>query len=79
MATVLKFWALLDGKKTLIGTVLLFIGAFITEMLIGNWQLSIASLPKIASTFNWFGMAMGGIGMAHKFDKANNQSTDKPV
>ena len=55
-----------DGKKTIIGTVLLIGGAILTEVVMGIWGIDTAEVRNSASTANWFGLVMGGTGLTHK-------------
>lgn len=59
----------LDGKKTVIGAIALFAGAFIDEVLIDKWGVTWDRLESLGSTFDWFGMVMGGTGLAHRYAK----------
>lgn len=71
--TLNEIWAFLDGKKTYIGTAFLFAGTFFSEVLISMWHIKYSWAAPMASTLNWIGMAMTGIGVSHKAIKNNNQ------
>ena len=58
-----------NGKKTLIGTIMLWVGAFGSQVVIGVWGISDPLVPIAIETLNWFGMAFGGVGVAHKIAK----------
>lgn len=62
-------WKLLNGRKTIIGSVLLITSAFSDQVLMGIWDVAWSALPQISSTCDWFGMALGGVGLAHKWQK----------
>jgi len=62
-------WNWLNGKKVIIGTVFLILAAFGQEVLLNVWRLWPEILPKAIETFNWLGMALGGVGLIHKAQK----------
>ena len=66
MKTIMNFWKFLSGKKTAIAMVVLFAATFIVEVVIGQWGATADWLPKLVSTLNWVGMALGTVGMSHK-------------
>lgn len=59
-----------NGKKTIIGSVLMTVAIFLTEVVIGFWDYNPAWMPGIISTLNWVGMVLGGTGLIHKGVKA---------
>ena len=65
-----KLWAWFDGKKTLIGTIILFGSAFVSQVLMGIWKLPAYPWEQIAMTMDWVGMAVAGLGAVHKAQKA---------
>ena len=70
LITVAWRWA--SGKKTNIGTVLLIASAIIQQVVMGIWGISGEALLSLSQTFDWFGMALGGVGLVHKYRKAKN-------
>lgn len=69
-------WTWFDGKKTLIGTIILFLSAFVSQFLQGIWQLPAEPWNKVSMSLDWIGMAVAGLGAVHKAQKA---ATTKPV
>lgn len=59
-------WTWLSGKKTTIAAVLLVLAAFLQQVVVGQWELSAAWIPKAVATLEWFGMILGGVGLTHK-------------
>ena len=58
--------AWLNGKKSLIGTALLFLAVFGNEVLIDLWDFNPSWLVPAIKTCSWFGMFFGGVGLGHK-------------
>lgn len=78
MIALKELWEFLNGKKTIIGAMLLIVGAFMGEVIVGIWGFHATVIIKMASTLNWMGMAMGGTGIFHKLIKGDdNPVTDK--
>jgi len=67
----------LDGKKTVIGTILLFVSAFCNQVVVGVWHLQSPIIPMIADTCDWIGMFFGGIGLTHKKIKSKVQPNEE--
>src|SRR3972149_506606 len=61
-----------NGKKTIIGSIMMTIAIFLTEVVIGIWAADWVWLPGVISTLNWVGMLLGGTGLIHKGIKAAN-------
>ncbi len=70
----------LNGKKTIIGSIFLFLAVFGTEVVQGIWGIKCLPeatdcaytwLQNTIDTCSWIGMAMGGVGLIHKGIKAN--------
>ena len=69
-------WTWLDGKKTIIGAIVLTLSAFAQQILVDIWHVDWAWLPNLINTFDWIGLAVGGTGLMHKASKA---LTEVPV
>lgn len=63
-------WTWFNGKKTIIGTIILLISAIIEQVAVGIWGIQSDWLPKAVQTCDWIGMALGGVGLFHKGVKA---------
>jgi thiol:disulfide interchange protein len=61
-----NLWQWLDGKKSTIAMIILFLATFLNEVVIGQWGATADWLPKVISTLNWIGMTLGTVGMGHK-------------
>jgi len=59
-------WEWLNGKKTVIGSVLLLASAFSTQVVIGIWEVDQAWLPRMVETFDWVGGLITTGGLTHK-------------
>lgn len=59
-------WEWFNGKKTVIGTLLLLFGAVVEQVLVGMWGVSGSWVGPFIQTCDWFGMLFGGTGLAHK-------------
>jgi len=66
MDFIQKLWDFLSGKKTAIGATLLFVSAFLEQVVIGQWGSQAAWIPQLIGTLDWFGMVLTGIGLSHK-------------
>ena len=71
MKLLKKIWTWLDGKKTMLGTVLFILGEglqyFSDSFLTGIWHLApIPHLTQIIASLNWFATVLGGTGLLHK-------------
>lgn len=55
-----------DGYKTLIAAVCMYVAIFLTEVVVGIWDVKIEALPMVIKTLNWTGLALGGVGLGHK-------------
>lgn len=55
-----------DGYKTLIAAACMYVAIFLTEVVVGIWDIEIEVLPMIIKTLNWIGLALGGVGFGHK-------------
>ena len=60
---------LLDGKKTIIGGLLLFIAAVLAEIVVDVWGYSPWWMENVIQTLNWFGVPLYGVGLGHKYNK----------
>lgn len=73
-------WQTLNGNKTTIAGVFLFLALVINEVLLGFWNLYIPEnlipvLQNIALTAEWVGGFFGGTGLAHKALKGVSSMT----
>lgn len=66
MNQVMKLWQFLNGKKTAIGGILLFMSAFLTQVVMGIWAVDALWVDRLAQTCDWGGMLVLGTGLAHK-------------
>ncbi len=64
----------LNGRKTIIGAILLFIASFIQEVIIGKWHATGEWILPTIETLNWLGMAVTGWGLGHKAMKVKPES-----
>ena len=60
-----------NGKKTVIGSALLFLAVFGNEVLAGLWEFNPSWLTPAIKTCSWFGMLFGGVGLTHKAVKSS--------
>lgn len=65
-------WEWWNGKKTLVGSVLLLASAFCTQVLVGIWEWNPWWMDKTVLTLDWVGMIVTGGGLAHKGVKYAN-------
>jgi len=78
MNTITNLWNWLDGKKTTIGAVLLFLSTFLSEVIVSKWGVTAAWMTPSIETLNWLGMALTGLGLGHKALKPTvNPDKDK--
>ena len=63
---MIELWNWLSGKKTAIAAALLMIAVVLNEVLVGIWGVDAVALKPTIETLNWFGVALGGVGLAHK-------------
>ena len=66
MEKVDALWRWLDGRKTIIASILLIAAAFLEQVVQGQWGVQSQLLARVTSTLDWFGMVIGGIGITHK-------------
>ena len=66
-----------NGKKTIIGTICLWVAAFIAQVALPELGLNVEFGESTISVLNWFGLAFGGVGLTHKGMKAADEA-DKP-
>ena len=65
-----EFWTWWDGKKTIIGTVCLWIGyAVIGDLLMGQLAFNPEWLATVQSILTWIGTFLAPLGLAHKVAK----------
>lgn len=64
-----QLWELFNGHKTTIAAIIMMAAIFGNEVVIDIWQYNPHWMPKLIQTFNWIGMSLGGIGIAHKTSK----------
>lgn len=57
---------LLNGKKTIIGSILMTTSIVLTEVLVGIWMVEGDWIAPTVKTLNWIGMLLGGTGLIHK-------------
>lgn len=62
----MKWWNWLSGKKSAIGGFLFLLSWGITEILIGEWGIATAVLPKIVGTLDKIAALITGTGGGHK-------------
>jgi hypothetical protein len=62
-----------NGKKTTIAAVLMFLASFLMEVVVGKFGATAAWIQPTVDTLLWFGMVLGGVGLAHKAIKAGNE------
>lgn len=66
---MIRAWTWLNGRKTHIAAALLFLGAFIRRVLIGEFGMEAEWLPQAANSLDWLAGALYGIGIGHKIKK----------
>ena len=59
-------WQFLSGKKTVIGASILFLATFLSEVIVGKWNVQVDWMTPLIETLNWLGMALTGLGLGHK-------------
>lgn len=59
-----------NGKKTLIGGILLFGGTVLEQVIVGIWGISGDWVQPTIQTLDWVGMVVFGVGGGHKIIKA---------
>jgi hypothetical protein len=68
-------WDWLDGRKTIIGTLVLIAAAFVDQVVIAIWYAPDPGgplvvvphwIPKLGRSLDWVGMAVAGVGLTHK-------------
>jgi hypothetical protein len=64
-----NFWIWLDGKKTVIGALLLWLGLFLHDFVIGQLGVTSAAVPTIIDFCNWLGQILLPVGIMHKAAK----------
>jgi hypothetical protein len=67
----MKFLNWLNGKKTAIGAIVLFLATFLSEVVGGIWNVEALWLTNLIETLDWIGMAITGVGLTHKMAKKN--------
>lgn len=70
METLTNFIKWFDGKKTIIGGILLFIAGLFTDVLIGKLGLTDKWIIAAAEIMHYVGMGLAGVGLLHKGGKA---------
>lgn len=76
MNIILKLWNFFNGKKTVIGAVLLFLAEAMEKVLIGIWHVDAPWILPAIATLKWAGMAFVGGGVWHKLTKPGANSTN---
>ena len=68
---MMKFWKMLNNKKTTIGSTLL-LSAIIIEKMASIWISDTPPdwIPNLIVTLEWFGSLLTGVGLGHKGIKA---------
>lgn len=66
-----------DGYKTLIAAVCMYVAVFLTEVVVGIWDVQWGTLPMVIKTLNWIGLALGGVGFGHKAVKSSTGNGSK--
>lgn len=66
METLTKFWEFLNGKKTTVGAIILFVAVFLNEVVVGIWGVDTSEIHKAIQTLNWIGMPLTAGGVFHK-------------
>ena len=54
----MKFLNWLNGKKTAIGAIVLFLATFLSEVVGGIWNVEALWLTNLIETLDWIGMAI---------------------
>jgi len=69
-----KFLAAINGYKTYVGMGFAMTGDFTDQVVQGIWGVGVDSFVMNAGidTASWFGLALGGVGFAHKIVKRRN-------
>lgn len=55
-----------NGKKTVIAAAVFILSAFFDQVIVAQWDITAAWIPKFTGTLDWFGMVLGGFGLTHK-------------
>ena len=58
-----NLWNWLNGKKTTIAAIIMMISAFLTEIVVNKWGITIAWIPKLIDILNYFGGILAGVGL----------------
>jgi hypothetical protein len=74
----MKIITFFNGKKTIIGSILMTLAIIITEVLVGIWGVEGEWIAPTVKTLNWIGMLLGGTGLLHKAMKGNTPIENKP-
>jgi len=69
MGTILKIWNWLNGKKTVIGSVCLWIGGIFLPFIINDLNYHPAWFDTLISILNWLGGVLAPLGIMHKAAK----------
>jgi len=59
----------LNGKKTIIVMLFVIAAQILEGVLIGIWGAEAEWIPKLAETFDWFAVALGGVAVTHNIGK----------
>lgn len=59
----------LNGKKTIIGSIIMTVAILLTEVVVGIWGIEMDWIAPTVKTLNWVGMLLGGTGLIHKATK----------
>jgi hypothetical protein len=65
----LKLWLWFNGKKTIIGAVLLMAHAFMQHCVVGIWHYDNPTFLNFDNTVDWLGQGFTGMGITHKLLK----------
>lgn len=83
MDFLIKIWNWLDGKKTNLGALFLFLGMLLQTQVIGEWGYAGTWLPHVIADLNWAGglLLPAGLGhQAYKIQQAKKGTEDdKPL
>jgi len=64
-----KLISFLNGKKTAIGTALLFLAMFLSQVIETKWGYNPGWLDNTIETLDWLGGVLLGTGVVHKMMK----------
>jgi len=70
---IARGWEWLNGKKTIIGTIIFFLSAFFSQVVGGIWEIESTWLVKLTDTLDWIGLALSSTGLSHKGVKMYQQ------